>query len=50
MWINLSRLLLEALIMTGADLSPASKPWDIQYTVAQDIYSEFHEQVLKLAS
>jgi len=44
-WTNPEhRLLLEALILTGADLSPASKPWNIQYTVAQDIYSEFHEQ------
>ena len=31
--------------MTGANLSTAAKPWDVQYTLAHDIYSEFHEQV-----
>ena len=38
-------MLLEALCLTAADLSPATKLWDAQYTVAQDIYNEFYEQV-----
>ena len=40
-----TRLLMEALFLTGADLCPATKPWDVQYTIAHDIYDEFHEQV-----
>ena len=40
-----ARLLVEALVMTGADLSPAAKSWETQYTTAQDIYAEFYDQV-----
>ena len=43
-----TRLLLEALCLTGADLCSAWKPWEAHYRTAADIYAEFHDQVLSL--
>ena len=44
------RLLSEALVLTGADICSAVKPWDVQYPTAMDIFSEYHDQVIHLIS
>ena len=38
------RLFVEALAMTGADLSATSKPWDLQMITVKTIYEEFYNQ------
>ena len=40
----MNRLLLEAMIMTGADLCASSKVWDQQLQTVDLIYEEFHAQ------
>ena len=44
------RLLSEALVLTGADICSAVKPWDVQYPTAMDVFSEYHDQVIPLIS
>ena len=44
--IYLYRLLSEALVLTGADICSAVKPWDVQYPTTMDIFSEYHDQVM----
>ena len=41
-----SRMLVQALSMTGSDLCSASKPWSAQEATADIIYAEFYEQVI----
>lgn len=44
-WNNLEhRLLLQAISMTGSDLSASAKPWDIQVETVKVIFEEFYEQ------
>jgi cAMP and cAMP-inhibited cGMP 3',5'-cyclic phosphodiesterase 10 len=38
------RLLLQAISMTGSDLSASAKPWDIQVETVKVIFEEFYEQ------
>ena len=38
------RLFVQALAMTGADLSATSKPWDLQMHTVKTIYEEFYNQ------
>ena len=39
------RLLVQAVSMTGCDLSSSSKPWGVQEKTTKVVYQEFHEQV-----
>jgi hypothetical protein len=39
------RLLAQAMCLTGSDLNSSAKPWDIQYKVSKNVYTEFHDQV-----
>ena len=38
------RLLVEAVAMTGADLSATSKPWNLQMRTVTTLYEEFYDQ------
>uniref|UniRef100_A0A6M2DJ87 Phosphodiesterase n=1 Tax=Xenopsylla cheopis TaxID=163159 RepID=A0A6M2DJ87_XENCH len=38
------RLLVQALCMTGSDLSASAKPWDIQAETVKVIFEEFYQQ------
>ncbi|KAF7284637.1 hypothetical protein GWI33_021826 [Rhynchophorus ferrugineus] len=38
------RLLLQAISMTGSDLSASAKPWDIQVKTVKIIFEEFYQQ------
>ncbi|KAL1501286.1 hypothetical protein ABEB36_006635 [Hypothenemus hampei] len=38
------RLLLQAISMTGADLSASAKPWDVQVKTVKVIFEEFYQQ------
>ena len=40
----LHRLLVEAVAMTGADLSATSKPWNLQMRTVTTLYEEFYDQ------
>ena len=42
--LHFSRLLVEALAMTGSDLCASSKPWDLQMQTVTTIYEEFYMQ------
>ena len=42
--ITLHRLLVEAVAMTGADLSATSKPWNLQMRTVTTLYEEFYDQ------
>ena len=39
------RMLAQAIMMTGSDLSSSSKSWEAQYQTTAIIYEEFYEQV-----
>ncbi|CAG0886388.1 unnamed protein product [Darwinula stevensoni] len=39
-----NRRLLQAMLMTGCDLAASTKPWPIQYKVAQLVTTEFFDQ------
>lgn len=39
-----NRELLRAMLMTVCDLAAITKPWDIEYRVAELVSSEFFEQ------
>lgn len=39
------RMKLQAIVMTGCDLSAATKPWEIQQQTVKTIMEEFFEQV-----
>ena len=41
------RLLVQAVSMTGCDLSSSSKPWSVQEKTTKVVYDEFYEQVLR---
>ena len=43
------RLLVQAIALSGSDLSSSSKPWTVQAQTAQVVYEEFHEQVQSLS-
>ncbi|KAH1018184.1 hypothetical protein HUJ05_005998 [Dendroctonus ponderosae] len=44
-WSNTEhRLLLQAISMTGSDLSASAKPWDIQVETVRVIFEEFYQQ------
>lgn len=44
-WINLEhRLLIQAISMTGSDLSASAKPWDVQVETVKVIFEEFYQQ------
>ncbi|VEN34412.1 unnamed protein product [Callosobruchus maculatus] len=44
-WTNTEhRKLLQAIAMTGSDLSASAKPWDIQVETVKVIFEEFYEQ------
>lgn len=38
------RMLLQAITMTGSDLSASAKPWDIQVETVRVIFEEFYQQ------
>lgn len=38
------RMLLQAISMTGSDLSASAKPWDIQVETVKVIFEEFYQQ------
>jgi hypothetical protein len=42
------RLLIQAIAMTGCDLSASAKPWDVQVKTVKVIFEEFYEQVRKM--
>ena len=46
--LTYSRMLVEALLMTGSDLCASAKPWDLQMQTVEVIYDEFYRQVCKL--
>ncbi|XP_050315784.1 probable 3',5'-cyclic phosphodiesterase pde-5 isoform X2 [Anthonomus grandis grandis] len=44
-WSNTEhRLLLQAISMTGSDLSASAKPWNIQVKTVEVIFEEFYQQ------
>ncbi|CAG9768016.1 unnamed protein product [Ceutorhynchus assimilis] len=44
-WSNTEhRMLLQAISMTGSDLSASAKPWDIQVETVKVIFEEFYQQ------
>lgn len=44
-WSNTDhRMLLQAITMTGSDLSASAKPWDIQVETVRVIFEEFYQQ------
>ncbi len=42
---DIFRLLVQAITLTGSDLSSSSKPWPEQEKTSEIIYREFYEQV-----
>lgn len=40
-----ARLLVQAICLTGSDLSSSTKPWSVQERTSSVVYQEFHEQV-----
>ena len=40
-----ARLLVQAVCLTGSDLSSSTKPWSVQETTSAVVYQEFYEQV-----
>lgn len=45
---NIFRLLVQAITLTGSDLSSSSKLWPEQEKTSEIIYKEFYEQVKKI--